>query len=118
MSHALSTSYGNNNVLYLLSHTGVVVSASFPITTSTWTLTVQPSSGTWEAPWKWPVVAAVVIISFLISMLVFIVIVSLKQQGWMLGEMARVNKALAITTDNLEEEKARMDVMLVRWVSV
>jgi hypothetical protein len=60
------------------------------------------------------VVAAVIIISFFIAVLVFVVIVSLKQQSWVLSEMAKVNKVLAVTTHNLEEEKARMDVMLVR----
>lgn len=59
-------------------------------------------------------VAAVIIISFFIALLVFVVIVSLKQQGWVLNEMVRINQALAVATTHLEEEKARMDVMLVR----
>ncbi len=92
-------------------------------------------AGGWDASWKWPVVAAVVIIAFVIALLVFIMNVSLKQQSWLLYEMvatnkelalttrdlqdekacmARTNKELAITTSDLQAEKARMDAMLVR----
>ncbi|KAG1672492.1 hypothetical protein FOA52_002800 [Chlamydomonas sp. UWO 241] len=85
----------------------------FNVTNNQWTLTVYPYDG-WESSWKWPVIAAVIVISFFISLMVFVVMVSLKQQGWLLSEMLAINKELAETTSRLEAEKARMDVMLVR----
>jgi uncharacterized protein YlxW (UPF0749 family) len=64
--------------------------------------------GGWYPSWKWPVVAAVVIISFIIALLVFIMSVSLKHQTWLLSEMVRTNKALAQTTRDLHQEQSRM----------
>ncbi|KAG1672491.1 hypothetical protein FOA52_002799 [Chlamydomonas sp. UWO 241] len=86
---------------------------TFNVTNNQWTLIVYPYGG-WESGWKWPVVAAVIVISFLISLMVFVMMVSLKQQGWLLSEMLVINAELAETTSRLEAEKARMDVMLVR----
>lgn len=62
-------------------------------------------AGGWDSTWKWPLVAVVVIISVLIAFLVFVMNVSLKQQGWLLYEMVRTNKELAMTTRHLEDEK-------------
>ena len=46
------------------------------------------SDGWWPS-WRWPVVAAAVIMSFIIALLVFIMIISLKHQSWLLEEMVR-----------------------------
>ncbi|KAG1672489.1 hypothetical protein FOA52_002797 [Chlamydomonas sp. UWO 241] len=86
---------------------------TFNVTNNQWTLVVYPFDG-WESGWKWPVVAAVIVISFLISLMVFVMLLSLKQQGWLLSEMLVVNTELAETTSRLEAKKARLDVMLVR----
>ena len=56
--------------------------------------------------------AVVVIISVIIAFLVFVMNVSLKQQGWLLFEMVRTNKELAITTRDLEDEKVRVPGLL------
>ena len=61
--------------------------------------------GGWDSTWKWPLVAVVVIISVIIAFMVFVMNVSLKQQGWLLYEMVSTNKELACTTHDLEDEK-------------
>ncbi|GAX74177.1 hypothetical protein CEUSTIGMA_g1626.t1 [Chlamydomonas eustigma] len=83
------------------------VSFSFNMTNQIWTLSLYPEGG-WCPTWKWPVVAAVVIISFIIALLVFIMNVSLKHQSWLLSEMVRTNKELAQTTRDLHQEQGRM----------
>ena len=68
----------------------------------------------WDSTWKWPLVAVVVIISVIIALLVFVMNVSLKQQGWLLYEMARTNKELALTTRDLEDEKVCLNRQAIR----
>lgn len=63
--------------------------------------------------WKWPVVAAVVVLSVVMALMVFVMMVSLKQQTWLLGEMVAINSQLADTTHNLEVQKAQHEAMLV-----
>mmetsp|Transcript_4672 Transcript_4672/g.14117 ORF Transcript_4672/g.14117 Transcript_4672/m.14117 type:complete len:888 (-) Transcript_4672:1869-4532(-) len=89
------------------------VSHSFAVQNNVWTLTVAPEGG-WQPGWKWPMVAAVIVISFVFSLMVFVMMVSLKQQSLLLHEVVLINGQLAETTYELKEEKARMDVMLVR----
>lgn len=59
-------------------------------------------------------VAAVVILSVIMALMVFVMMVSLKQQTWLLGEMVAINTQLADTTHNLEVQKAQHEAMLVR----
>ena len=51
-----------------------------------WTLSVSPDSG-WDPTW-WPyVVAATVVMSLVIALLVMYAMVARQQQGWMLAEV-------------------------------
>ena len=52
--------------------------------------------------------------SVVLAVLVFVMLVSLQQQSLLLGEVVRTNAELEGTTKVLKEEKARMDVLLVR----
>lgn len=72
----------------------------------TWLLYVQPN-GDWKPPWRAPVIAAVVVISSSIASLLFIA-------GRLVATTLETNKRLAETTGKLEEEKERMDALVVR----
>ncbi|GIL61309.1 hypothetical protein Vafri_15698 [Volvox africanus] len=78
-----------------------------------WLLRVSPADG-FNAPWRGPLIAAVVIIAFIISLLLFFSMASFKRQMLLLQETVAANRNLAETTKILEEEKERMDVLLVR----
>jgi uncharacterized protein YoxC len=53
-------------------------------------------------------VAAVIIIAFVIAFLVFFINVSIKRQTALLEEMVQTNKELAVATRDLEREKSRL----------
>ncbi|GIL79156.1 hypothetical protein Vretimale_16700 [Volvox reticuliferus] len=78
-----------------------------------WLLRVSPAGG-FIAPWRGPLIAAVIIIAFIISLLLFFSMASFKRQMLLLQETVAANRNLAETTKRLEEEKERMDVLLVR----
>ncbi|KAG2500646.1 hypothetical protein HYH03_001413 [Edaphochlamys debaryana] len=78
-----------------------------------WFLRVAPENG-FQPSWKGPLIAAVVVIALVISSLLFIALSSFKRQRLLLTETVAANQSLAETTRRLEEEKERMDVLLVR----
>jgi type II secretory pathway component PulJ len=53
-------------------------------------------------------VAAVIVIAFVIALLVFFINVSIKRQSALLEEMVQTNKELAVATNELENEKSRL----------
>ena len=66
---------------------GDSVSVTLNVSHSIWTLSVSPSDGGWDPVW-WPyVVAATVVMSVLIALLVAYAMIARKQQGWMLVEV-------------------------------
>ncbi len=86
----------NKGYLYQLSHPATssspaVVGASspppthpvaitFPMTNQLFMLSISPASGTWDPVWKWPVIAAVVVISVVIAVLVFVMLIGFYKQ--------------------------------------
>ncbi|KAI8463338.1 MAG: hypothetical protein J3K34DRAFT_149057 [Monoraphidium minutum] len=82
------------------------VQAFISVPNSRWTLLVKPSRG-WVPSWRAPMLATASIASVLIGLLVGAVLVSRRQQSWLLTEMQATNAALA-------DEKQRMDVLLAR----
>ena len=63
-----------------------MVSVTLNVSHSIWTLSVSPERG-WYPTW-WPyVVAAVVVMSIFISLLIAFVMIARKQQSWMLIEV-------------------------------
>ncbi|KIZ04181.1 hypothetical protein MNEG_3785, partial [Monoraphidium neglectum] len=82
------------------------VAATIHVPNSNWTLLASPSQG-WVPSWRDPMIATAAIASALIGLLVGAVLVSRRQQGWLLAEMRSTNVALA-------DEKERMDVLLAR----
>ena len=80
------------------------VSASLTIYNQVWVLQLEPQNG-WEPTWKAPVIAAIVIVSVLLALLVFVMMVSLKQQARLLKVVTRTNGDLADKTQALQDEK-------------
>ncbi|KAG2438990.1 hypothetical protein HYH02_010781 [Chlamydomonas schloesseri] len=89
------------------------VTVDVKVLNSVWHLRVAPADG-FEPSWRAPLIAAVVIISFIIAALLFVTMASFKRQRLLLQETVAANLSLAETTKHLEEEKERMDVLLVR----
>ncbi|GLC35482.1 hypothetical protein PLESTB_000202500 [Pleodorina starrii] len=89
------------------------VTVDVNVVNNMWLLRVSPSGG-FEPPWRGPLIAAVIIIALIISILLFVSTASFKRQALLLNETVAANRNLAETTKRLEEEKERMDVLLVR----
>ncbi|KAG1654586.1 hypothetical protein FOA52_004061 [Chlamydomonas sp. UWO 241] len=78
----------------------------FQALTSRWTLYVYARKG-WTPPWRDPLIAVVVVISFFLSVLVFIVMASNKK-------LRKTTKSLKTSTVTLKSEQARLSALLVR----
>ncbi|KAG2443735.1 hypothetical protein HXX76_002081 [Chlamydomonas incerta] len=89
------------------------VTVDVKVFTTMWQLRVAPQEG-FEPSWRDPLIAAVVIIAFIIASLLFVALASFRRQRLLLHETVAANLNLAETTKRLEEEKERMDVLLVR----
>ncbi|GLI65794.1 hypothetical protein VaNZ11_009414 [Volvox africanus] len=89
------------------------VTVEVKVINGVWLLRVVPRGG-FEPSWKAPLIAAVIIIAFIISLLLSFSIGSFKRQMLLLQETVAANHKLAETTEQLREEKERMDVLLVR----
>ncbi|GAX79174.1 hypothetical protein CEUSTIGMA_g6614.t1 [Chlamydomonas eustigma] len=79
----------------------------------TWQLWVQPLAG-WYPSWTAPLIATVVLLSVLISALLFTAMMYHVRQGALLTETKLTNEELARTTDVLEEEQVRMSTLIAR----
>ncbi|EFJ42183.1 hypothetical protein VOLCADRAFT_107375 [Volvox carteri f. nagariensis] len=84
-----------------------------PLPNVEWTLYVSRTGG-WVPSWKAPLIAMVVILSFVLSLLVFAVLVSRVQQRRLLRDVVEAAGKLASTTRILEDEKNRMQALLAR----
>ncbi|KAG2498087.1 hypothetical protein HYH03_003845 [Edaphochlamys debaryana] len=80
---------------------------------ATWHLRVRPAKG-FEPSWRGPLLAAVVFISLVMATLLLVSLASFKRQWLLLRETVAANHSLKETTRRLEEEKERMDLLLVR----
>ncbi|GLC35525.1 hypothetical protein PLESTB_000198200 [Pleodorina starrii] len=80
---------------------------------SVWLLRVVPSDG-FAPSWTVPLVVAVLLMALLVSALLLVAISSLKRARMLLEETRAANRNLAEAMKRLEEEKERMDVLLVR----
>ncbi|KAG2443738.1 hypothetical protein HXX76_002084 [Chlamydomonas incerta] len=89
------------------------VTVEVKVLNAVWQLRVAMAGG-FKPVWQGPVIAAVVVMSFVVSTLLFITAVSLKRQRLLLWESLDTNYQLVTVTRRLEEEKERMDVLLVR----
>ncbi|KAG2500643.1 hypothetical protein HYH03_001410 [Edaphochlamys debaryana] len=89
------------------------VEVDFRVLDSTWTLRVVPSDG-FQPSWRGPVIAAVVVVSLLVAALLFVALAFFKRQRLLLQETVAALESLAETTQRLEQEKERMDVLLAR----
>ncbi|KAG2500644.1 hypothetical protein HYH03_001411 [Edaphochlamys debaryana] len=89
------------------------VEVDFRVLDSTWTMRVVPSDG-FQPSWRGPVIAAVVVVSLLVAALLFVALAFFKRQRLLLQETVAALESLAETTQRLEQEKERMDVLLAR----
>ncbi|KAG2438991.1 hypothetical protein HYH02_010782 [Chlamydomonas schloesseri] len=89
------------------------VTVEVRVLNAVWQLRVTMADG-FRPSWEGPVIAAVVILAFVVSTLLCITAVSLKKQRLLLRESMETNQKLVTATQRLEEEKERMDVLLVR----
>ncbi|KAG2437309.1 hypothetical protein HXX76_005966 [Chlamydomonas incerta] len=78
-----------------------------------WLLRVAPAGG-FTTTWRDPLIAAVVGLALMFSVLLFLTLTFFKKQRVLLTEMVAANKILEETTQRLEDEKDRMDVLLAR----
>ncbi|GFR47438.1 hypothetical protein Agub_g9161 [Astrephomene gubernaculifera] len=90
-----------------------VVMVEVKVLNGVWYLRVAPANG-FKVAWQAPLIAAVVAIAFIMSLLLFVAMALFKRQRLLLQETVAANRDLAETTRRLEEEKERMDVLLVR----
>ncbi|GLC58980.1 hypothetical protein PLESTB_001429200 [Pleodorina starrii] len=84
-----------------------------PLPNVEWTLYVCRTGG-WVPSWRAPLIAMVVVLSLVLSLLVFAVLVSRVQQRMLLRDVVNAAGQLAATTRTLEEEKNRMQALLAR----
>ncbi|KXZ49357.1 hypothetical protein GPECTOR_22g951 [Gonium pectorale] len=89
------------------------VTVEVKVVNGVWLLRVAPADG-FKPNWRGPLIAAVVIIALIMAFLLFLSMASFKKQRLLLQETVAANHNLAETTKRLEEEKERMDVLLVR----
>ncbi|EFJ39018.1 hypothetical protein VOLCADRAFT_101436, partial [Volvox carteri f. nagariensis] len=80
---------------------------------SVWLLRVVPAGG-FAPAWKVPLVVAVLLMALVVSVLLLVAIASLKRAKLLLEETMAANRNLAEAMKRLEEEKERMDVLLIR----
>ncbi|GBF87741.1 hypothetical protein Rsub_00452 [Raphidocelis subcapitata] len=78
-----------------------------------WRLYLEPANG-WRPAWERPGIAAVVLGSGLMALMVGLIAASWAQQRHLLGAVMDRNVKLADTTAKLQEEKLRLDALLVR----
>ncbi|GLI65793.1 hypothetical protein VaNZ11_009413 [Volvox africanus] len=78
-----------------------------------WLLRVAPAGG-FAPSWTVPLVVAVLLIAMVVSALLLVAIASLKRARLLLDETVAANCSLAEAMQRLEEEKERMDVLLLR----
>ncbi len=86
------------------------------ISNAVWTLYLEPEAG-WTPSWQTGMIVLVVLGSTVLALLVAVIMASWAQQKRLLNEVMESNAALAATTRNLEEEKLRLDALLVRTLS-
>jgi hypothetical protein len=83
------------------------------VSNAVWTIYLEPQEG-WNPSWKNGMIILVVLGSFVLALLVAVIMASWVEQKRLLGEVMDSNAALAATTRHLEEEKLRLDALLVR----
>ena len=74
-----------------------------------WTLFIEPLSGSWYPSWKLPLIGAVVAISFVIGLLVFLALFYYLEQKDQLGKTKELLQRLA-------QEVQRSDKLLFRML--
>lgn len=89
------------------------VASDVPVGNSLWRLYLEPEAG-WRPAWERGVLAAVALASALMAALVGVIMASWAQQRHLLDEVMDRNGRLADTTAKLQDEKLRLDALLVR----
>ncbi|KAJ9524730.1 hypothetical protein QJQ45_024366 [Haematococcus lacustris] len=90
------------------------VQVPLEVSNNNWTVYLEPAEG-WTPAWEAGMIVLVVLGSGVLAILIAIIMASWAQQGALLQDVLTSNKALAATTAHLEEEKLRLDALLVRW---
>ncbi|KAL6760519.1 kinase-like domain-containing protein [Haematococcus lacustris] len=89
------------------------VKVPLQVSNNNWTVYLSPAEG-WAPAWEAGMIALVVLGSVVLAILIAIIMAFWAQQAALLTDVLTSNKALAATTDHLEEEKLRLDALLVR----
>ncbi|WIA08278.1 hypothetical protein OEZ85_007721 [Tetradesmus obliquus] len=89
------------------------VSRPIHIGNAQWELYLEPQGG-WRPSWEHGAIAAVVLGSAVLALLVATIMALWAQQQRLLGDVLERNTQLAETTAKLQEEKLRLDALLVR----
>ena len=84
----------------------------------TWVLFVEQMDGSWYPAWEGPVIAAVVILAVIVSLLLFLSLFFYSRQKDQLQSTILANSDLKIVTKNLEDERQRLDDLVVRQYQV
>ncbi|KAI8471632.1 MAG: hypothetical protein J3K34DRAFT_416719, partial [Monoraphidium minutum] len=92
---------------------GDAVGSDINIGNSLWHVYLEPEEG-WRPPWERGLIATVVLASAVTAGLVGVIMASWAQQRRLLGSVMESNVRLADTTAKLQEEKLRLDALLVR----
>ena len=82
-----------------------------------WVLSIYPNDG-WDPEWKAPLIAAVVILSVVISSLVSVTVVGMYRQRYLLKESHTANGKLVTLAKSLEEEKKNSDALVARQLAL
>eukprot|EP00878_Enallax_costatus_P013393 GHUV01014005.1.p1 GENE.GHUV01014005.1~~GHUV01014005.1.p1 ORF type:complete len:832 (+),score=111.45 GHUV01014005.1:893-3388(+) len=89
------------------------VKTDIHIANAAWEVYLEPQSG-WRPSWEKGLIAVAVLCSFVVAVLVATIMASWAQQQKLLGDVMASNKQLADTTAKLQDEKLRLDALLVR----
>uniref|UniRef100_A0A383VFW0 Protein kinase domain-containing protein n=1 Tax=Tetradesmus obliquus TaxID=3088 RepID=A0A383VFW0_TETOB len=89
------------------------VQSTIHIANADWQVFLEPAAG-WRPAWEKGLAATAVLGAGIIGVLVGTILASWAQQQKLLGEVMERNEQLAETTAKLQEEKMRLDALLVR----
>ncbi|KIY94478.1 hypothetical protein MNEG_13483 [Monoraphidium neglectum] len=92
---------------------GGAVESNISLGNAVWRAYLEPEDG-WRPPWERGLIAAVVLVSGVVAALVGVITASWAQRRRLLSTVMEANVRLADTTAKLQEEKLRLDALLVR----
>ena len=96
---------------------GVPYSKDMGKVANPWVLSISPNDG-WQPSWRNPLIAAVVVISLVVSILVLVTIVGVYRQRDLLKESREANVNLVTLAQNLEQEKRGTEALVARQLNL